>query len=330
VSVGAVAEAAGVSVATVSRIVNGITNKASPQTVTRVRAVVAELGYRPMSVGRALRQGKSRLVAVLAANIANPAMAAIAAATESALRSEGLTMVLCDTHDQSELQDEYLLEMRAQLARAIVFLGVIRSPELAGFRKSGMPLIFVSRRPPGRKGPYIGIDNRAAGRDVAEHFLGRGIAGVAVVHGNLTSSATAERVAAFRQTMAQAGRPVRDDLVLTAPSADHLAIGADVMRRLLDSGQPPRGLFCLSDLIAFGAHRIAQEAGIAVPDDMLIVGFDDNPLNQWIAPWLSSVSVPYGEFGDAVVDVLKAIERGEASPSAILPHHLVERPLANR
>ena len=114
VSISAVAAHAGVSIATVSRVVNGVSNKASAATTARMQASIASLRYRPTGAGRALRSGQSRLVAVLAANMANPTMPAIAAAAEVALRCAGFVMVLCDIHDKPELQDEYRLEMRSQ------------------------------------------------------------------------------------------------------------------------------------------------------------------------------------------------------------------------
>ena len=114
VSISAVAAHAGVSIATVSRVVNGVSNKASAATAARVRAAILTRGYRPTGAGRALRSGQSRIVGVLAGNMANPIMPAIAAAAEVALRRAGYVIVLRDTHDRPELQDEYLLEMLAQ------------------------------------------------------------------------------------------------------------------------------------------------------------------------------------------------------------------------
>ncbi|WP_421726175.1 LacI family DNA-binding transcriptional regulator [Bauldia sp.] len=324
-SITQVAQTAGVSVATVSRIVNGNTSKASPETVERVRQTVRDLGYRPISAGRALRNRQSHLVGVLAANVANPSMAAIAASTEAALRRHGLTMVLCDTHDRADLQDEYLMEMRVQFARAIVFLGVVDSPKLDEFRNGAIPLLFVNRRPPKGKASFVGIDNRQAGRDVADHLLTRGISDIAVIHGSLASSATEERVAAFRQATKAAGHPLPRGRVMAGAEADHLAIGADAMRKLLERGRPPRGIFCLSDLIAYGAHRVCREAGLSVPGDVDIIGFDDNPLNEWIAPWLTSVRVPYDAYGDAVADTLNAMAEGADGPSVLLDHQLIVR-----
>src|SRR3954451_7072628 len=120
VSLATVAAQAGVSVATVSRIVNGETRRASAETVERVQQIVARLGYRPNSVGRTLRRRESRIVAMLSPNLDNPAMAAVAASVETALRSEGYVMILCDTHDRADLQDEYLLAMRSQVVQGYV------------------------------------------------------------------------------------------------------------------------------------------------------------------------------------------------------------------
>lgn len=324
--IAAVAARAGVSIATVSRIVNGVAKKASPETVERVRAAILALDYRPMRAGRALRQNQSHLVALLASNLANPAMAAIAAAAEVALREAGYVMVACDTHDRAALQDEYLAEMRAQMARAIVLLGAVASPRLAEFRAAGAPLLFVNRRCPGeRDGAYVGIDNRMAGREVAEYFLGRGAKGLGIIHGDLTSSATAERIHGFRQRLARARQALDAAHVITEAGGEHLEIGYHAMGRLMALRPRVRAVFCASDLIAYGAARRARELGLDVPGDVELVGFDDNPLNDWVAPWLTSVRVPYGRYGAAIVAALRQIWRGEPPASIILPHELVIR-----
>lgn len=326
-SLAQVAAQAGVSIATASRVINGIANKASPATTARVRQAVAALGYRPISVGRALRHGESRLVAVLAANLANPTMAAIAASIEAALRAEGLVMVLCDTHERGELQDEYLLEMRAQFARAFVLLGAVASPHLAAMQANGAPLLFLNRRSPHGNAPYIGIDNTAAGHDVAGYFLDRNIPVAGAITGSPGSSATADRVRGFRARLKAAGQSLAPAAVIAdSHTLDHMAIGYQAVDRLLPRDPAgPCGLFCLSDLIAYGAHRRLMERGIAAPGTVRLVGFDDNPLNDFVAPWLSSVRVPYDAFGAAVVRVLHGTKTDDTLPEQVLPHRLVAR-----
>ncbi len=314
-----VAARAGVSIATVSRVMNGIAKRAGADTAERVWAAARALGYRPTSAGQALRQKQSRLVALLAANLANPAMAAIAASVEAALREQGLVMVLADTHDEPDLQDEYLAEMRAHLARGIVLLGAIASPRLRQMQADGASLLFVNRRSPEGAAGFVGIDNRRAGADVAAFFNAQGIASPGIIHGARTSSATADRIEGFLATL-----PRAKPRLATGPAATHQQIGYDCALNVLAPGKGRRGIFCLSDLIAYGAHRRLIEAGLRVPEDVLLVGFDDNPMNDWVAPWLSSVRVPYDGFGPAVVSAFQSIWRGER-PEIILPHRLVAR-----
>ena len=321
-----VADAAGVSIATVSRVLNGIGNKASVETEARVRDAAERLGYRPLNAGRALRGSRSGLVALLAANLANPAMAAIASAAEASLRQAGLTMLLCDTHDRAELQDEYLREMRTHMAQAIVLLGAVDSPGLAALRAAGEPMVFVNRVcPSDPSAPFVGIDNRAAGAEVADRLAARDALPLAVIHGPLHSSATAERLAGFVERAAALGAPVAGDRILTVPDAEHLLIGYGAVAQLLERRPTSRGLFCSSDLIAFGAHRRLREAGLAVPDDVAVVGFDDNPLNPWVAPWLSSVKVPYDAFGEAIRASVDALLGGDHGGRWVLPHRFVDR-----
>ncbi|WP_165923245.1 LacI family DNA-binding transcriptional regulator [Bosea sp. BK604] len=325
VSIRAVAERAQVSIATVSRVVNGVANMASPETVARVRAAIADLGYRPSSAGRSLRQRQSRLVAVIAANLGNPAMTAIAASVEVALRTRGLVLALCDSHDRAELQDEYLLEMRAHLVRATVLLGVVKSPQLDMMREAGEPLIFVNRRCPGDDGqPFIGIDNRQAGRDAASFFLRRGVRDIAVIHGHLDSSATVERIGGIAESFVAAGAPLPPERFLTTAGAEHLEIGYRAAGALLEAGTLPAGFACASDMIAFGAHRRLVEAGLEAGGTPHLLGFDDNPLNPWIAPWLSSIRIPYPAYGEALLTMMDP----DAPREVILRHEVIDRSVA--
>lgn len=327
VSIAAVARHAGVSIATVSRVINGVENKATDETASRVREAIASLGYRPQSVGRALRQRESRIVGVLAANLGNPAMAAAAASIELALRDAGYVMALCDTHEQPEIQDEYLAEMEAQLARGIVLLVAVPSPKLDALRAAGRPLVFVSRRDPkAEDSAFVGIDDHAAGRAVAEHWLAEGEAGpFGLLHASLSFSAGRRRAGGFLERMAEAGIPESKILHGTGVGMNHLEIGYAGVAGLLEAPKLPRRILCLSDLIAYGAYRRLTEHGIAVPAEVALFSFDDNPLNAWIAPWLSAVRIPYENFGPAVVAALSDLLRGEGPALHFLPYELVLR-----
>ncbi|MBK9081320.1 MAG: LacI family DNA-binding transcriptional regulator [Rhizobiales bacterium] len=313
-----VARAADVSIATVSRVVNGQTNRAGRETVARVMQAVERLGYRPNHAGRSLRRRESQIVAMLAPNLDNPAMAAIAASTEAALREAGYVMILCDTHDRAELQDEYLEAMRAQMARAAVLVSAVASPGLAGAMKRGDALVFVNRRNPMGPGAFVGVDNLRIGADAADFLHAQGARDAATLAPSAPSSTIAERVEGFsaRWRVLGGARP----RAARGAGPDHLAIGGAAVDRLVARGGWPAGLFCPSDLIAYAAYRRALADGVTIPDDCRLVGVDGNALNRWIAPWLASVAVPYPAFGAAVVEQLEARWAGRPPGQRILPH----------
>jgi LacI family transcriptional regulator len=319
VSLATVAARAGVSISTVSRIVNGETRRASPETVARVRDAVEAVGYWPNPAGRALRRGESQLVAVLAANLDNPAMATIASSTEAALRETGHVMILCDTHDQAELQDEYLVAMRAQRVRGFVLIAAVESPGLRELSEQGAPMVFVNRRNPVGSGAFVGIDDRAAGAAAADHFMARGRRRLAVVSPREGSSASMGRIAGFVARLLDRGWPVEAIIREEGEGLSHLQVGYDAAKRLFITGRMPDAVLCVSDQIAYGIARRAREHGVAIPGDCELVSIDGTPLSQWVAPWLTSIEIPYGVYGTEIVAGLKSIWSGEIARERLLP-----------
>lgn len=320
VSLATVAGETGVSVATVSRIVNGKSGRASADTIARVEEAIVRLGYRPNPVGRALKRRASRVVAMLAPNLDNPAMAAIAVSTEAALRDAGFVMILCDTHDRADLQDDYLRAMRDQFVAGYVMVSAVRSAGLTDALKRGDPMVFVARRNPLGGGAYVGIDNRAAGADAADHLLARGIADPAVLLPAQNASSTAERAAGFIDRLVARGVPARDIRRASAPGLSHIEIGYAAAKKLVADGGWPGGLLCVSDMIAYGAYRLAAEGNVAIPERCALIGIDGNAINRWIAPWLTSIRIPYEHFGQYVVAQLRSLWGGGATHEVNVPH----------
>jgi LacI family transcriptional regulator len=322
VGIQAVAQRAGVSIATVSRVLNGIKSKANEETEARVRAAADELGYRPAHAGRALRMRQTKLVALLIPDISNAFYSAVARSIESALRLRDHTMILCNTNEDADLQDSYLEEMQSYHVRGVALLGAVDSPGLQRALSQGLPIAFVNRKPPRGGGVFVGIDNRAAGWASAAHFLAQGYDRCAIIHGPLFSSASRERYEGFLSALAEAGCP---------PAPSHILHGGLSMEggyaaaaRLLAETPYPRAVFCANDLVAYGLFRRCGELGLKVPADIAVLGFDDNPLNDWVAPWLSTIHIPYDAFGAAVTDALVRIWEGQDAPHAaeLLPFSL--------
>lgn len=326
-SLSMVAERAGVSIATVSRIVNGIPNKASEATVKRVRDAIAELGYRPSSAGQALRRKESRIVGVLAAALANPLMAAIVASIEFSLREKNLVMALCDTHETPAIQDENLREMLSMQTRAIIMVSAVDSHELDKLREAGQTLLFVNRPDPGWEGsPYVGIDNYQAGADVANLLLEKGVRRFALLHASLDRTSAYWRRKGFLDTLAKAGISESEVWHATAEGLKHTEVGYRAVQDILARQDPPRMLVCMSDLLAYGAYRYLRETGRRVPEDFVLFGFDNNPINPWLADWLNSAGVPAKEYGPAIMRALQVLWSGQRLPAPIyLPHQITLR-----
>jgi LacI family transcriptional regulator len=320
-----VARRAGVSIATVSRVLNSQPNRASAATAERVRAAAAALSYRPAHAGRALRLQQTRLIALLVPDTTNAFYAAIAKSIEASLTAQNYAMILCNTAEDPELQDAYLAEMQAHHVRGVALLGAVPSPGLDAAIRAGLPVAFVNRRSPIGGGIFVGIDNEAAGRAVADHFVAHGFSDCAVIHGPLNSSASRGRFEGYCERLQERGIVLPADRILGA--ALTMSSGYEMARRLLQPPSFPRAIFCGNDQIAYGVFRRCRELALCVPSEIALFGFDDNPLNEWLAPWLSTVHVPHDQFGPAVSRALNQLwsEPGRDCPEILLDFSIVLR-----
>lgn len=324
-----VAKAAGVSVATVSRVLNGVAKKASPETVRKVKFAAAELAYQPSGVGRALRNRKSHLVAMMVPDATNAFYAAVATSVEIALRSKGYSMILCNSNEDPAIQDFYLAEMRSLLVSGVALLGSVPSRELTAMTESGFPLVHVNRKAPqGLQAPFVGIDNYSAGATVAEQFINHGYTNFAAIHGPSHSSAQTDRYRGYIDRLSQEGIQVQPEWVREAKLTSQSGYSA-ASSMLNGTEEPlPRAIFCGNDPIAYGAYRRCQDLGLRIPKDIALFGFDDNPLNKWLAPWLSTIQAPYDDYGPAVVTAFEHMWSGSSSDDqleTILPFSVTQR-----
>jgi LacI family transcriptional regulator len=165
-------------------------------------------------------------------------------------------------------------------------------------------------------GSFVGIDNYAAGRAVGGYFVDHGYEDAIVIQGLAYSSTSHERVRGFSEVLAEYGFILSANRVY---ECDFTPIGAyRVAAGILDRAYLPRAIFCTNDQIAYGVMRRLRELGVEVPGRVAIFGFDDNPLNEWLAPWLSTVSVPSELFGPAVARLLASTE-GAGDGEVLLP-----------
>lgn len=297
-----VAREAGVSQATVSRVLNDDPHVA-PETRARVLAVIKRLDYTPNAIARGLVTSKTGLIGVVVSDITNPFYPAFLEAITESLRQHDLRTVLFNARDQGE--DEYTRILLGQRVDGMIFTSARRDSrmvkELTG---RGVPLVLTNRHAE-MPGCDMAIgDNEGGAREVARHLLELGHRRIAVITGDPLASTSHERFEGFRRELAEAGVELDDALVRPAGFTSGRAHEATVA--MLALPQPPTAIFCLNDLMAFGAVNGAIASGAAVPGDVSIVGFDDIWMAGWESMRLTTVHQPLSEMARSSVDLLTA------------------------
>lgn len=293
-----VAELAGVSEATVSRVVNGREGVAG-DTRRRVQRALAKLGYEPVGLGRARR---TALIGVVVPELDNPIFPAFAGALESQLASRGLTMVLCSAAAAGahEVEDvEVLLDHQAS---GIVFLSGRHADTTAPhatyheLQRLGMPMVLVNGRPDDLAGiPAIAADDRHAVGTAVSHLTALGHRQIGLLSGPERMIPSQRKLAGYREALTEAG--IDEERVVGA--AYSIEGGHAGATELLAEGVT--AIVCASDSMAVGALRAARDAGLSVPDDLSVVGFDDTVLARCVTPTLTTSRQPVTGMAHEVV-----------------------------
>jgi LacI family transcriptional regulator len=317
-----VAARAGVSIATVSRVVNGSADGVTPALRARVQAVIDELEYRPNRIGRALRTRQSGAVALVVSNIQNTFYAALAWELERRLIEAGQVLMLFNSNESAELQDRCFQEIATRDIGGLLLLCAVESRLLDAMVERNRT-VFINRRIPRLAGTsFVGIDDEAAARDLAHAMLRAGRGPVGLIHGPLYSATSAARLRGLLDVLAAAGATPVPGVIAEAGLS--MEDGYRAAATLLE-GTRCAALYCGNDQIAYGAHRRCLELGLRVPQDVRIFGFDDNPLNDFLAPWLNTVRVPHADFAAEAVLQWQALAAGGPHRDIVLPYELVLR-----
>lgn len=298
-----VARAAGVSQATVSRVLNDDPRVAAA-TRARVLSAIKRLNYTPNAIARGLVTRRTGIIGVVVANIMNPFYPEFLEAIADRLAESQLKMLLFNASGQPE--EEYIRVLLEQQVEGVVFTSATCDSrlvqELADRR---FPAVLTNRYIKDIALDAAVGDNEGGARAVADHLLTLGHERIGVIAGDHLASTSNERLAAFRAALHDAGRAIDDDLVRQANFDPTMA--RDCARDLLDRPDRPTAIFCLNDLMAFGVLNAVRGLGLRVPDDVSVVGFDDIWMAGWESFRLTTVHQPLAEMARAAVDLL--IER---------------------
>jgi DNA-binding LacI/PurR family transcriptional regulator len=298
-----IAELAGVSIATVSRAVNG-RGDVSEQTRTLVRRIAREHGYTASRDARGLSTGRTGLIGVTLPMIHPTYFSSIVASVAAALDEHDMRIVLCPTlhqHDREITLIERL--MHGTTDGAILVLPEESSSELRALVRRGYRYVVVDPgEQPDEDIPAVSAAHSAGADQAVRHLLHLGHRRIAAITGPRGRMATEERLHGYEAAMAAAELP--PDARLVVESNFKVEGGFDATVQLLDLADRPTAIFAFNDPMAIGAIRAARSRGLRIPEDLSIVGFDDTTEAQFVTPALTTVRQPLTEMGRAAVDVL--------------------------
>ena len=294
-----VAERAGVSLGTVSNVLNR-PDKVSEATRTVVLAAIAELGFVRNSQAAQLRAGASRSLGLIVLDLANPFFHDIARGIEDVATELGYALVLCNSDEQASREDRFLQLLEEQRVRGMLITPVGPTSErLDALRSRGTPTVLVDRHDPRVDCCSVAVDDVAGGELAGAHLLERGHRRITYVTGPLSLRQCKDRLTGLRRAV---GGDVEVDVVeVPALKARH---GYEAARKLFDDGADPTAVFCANDLLALGVLRAAVSTGRRVPDDIALLGYDDIDFAADAAVPLSSVRQPTLRIGRTAARLL--------------------------
>lgn len=319
-----VASAAGVSRSTVSRVVNGST-AVSPEALAAVRAAIDELNYVPNRAARSLASRQTHAIALIVPEdttrfFGDPFFAAIVAGITGALGGSDYLLNLLNASDDPG--DKMTSFVRNGGVDGALIVSHHTSDAFVDRIADAVPVVFGGRPVRRRDGDYVvDVDNVAGARNATRRLIDIGRTRIATISGPLTMVASEDRVQGFRAALADAGlTPYAEEEGDYSESS-----GAEAARRLLDGGRPD-AIFVASDLMARGALTALRSAGVRVPEDIALVGFDDSSVAITTDPQLTTMRQPMYAQGEAMARVLLSRLAGEEPPTTtILPTELVIR-----
>jgi LacI family transcriptional regulator len=324
-----VAELAGVSIATASRVLAGKADahRLSAETVSAVRWAAERIGFRHSQVARSLKSGHSRLIGVVVPDVANPFFASIAREVTLAAEAKGYSVLLADSREDDATEQRLVAQLRDRRVEGLVVCPAgLDQEHLAEADADGLPLVVVDRG--FAEGDLITVtsDHGQGARAIATALLGAGHRHIGVLQGRPGTLANEERVAAFRAALAEAGVTLTKTQVRGDAFSE--ASGRTAALALLKDKPAITALFALSNQIALGALRAAADLGRVVPHDLSLATFDDLPHADFLSPPLTTACQDVPALGRRGAELLLARIAGAARPRTRLhriPVTLIER-----
>jgi LacI family transcriptional regulator len=316
-----VAQRAGVSVTTVSRTLNG-SGPVSEDVRKRVEAASAELRYLPHGTARSLITRRTDVFGVVLPDLFGEFFSEVIRGMDPGAQERGYHLLLSGSHDGRREIEFAVGAMRGRVDGMIVMSPDVCGAELAGFLPPDVPVVLLNCDVSGTDFPSINVDNYGGALAMARHLVGLGHRRIAMITGGAVNFDARERLRGFHAAVAES--PGVEGVV--APGDFTEAGGYRAALELVGRADRPTAIFCANDSMAVGAISAVRAAGLRVPEEVAVAGFDDIPIGRYLSPSLSSVSVDVNRLGARAVELLCHAIAGDAPPAQeLLQTRLVVR-----
>lgn len=321
-----VANEAGVSLATVSRVLNGY-EFVKDSTRTRVVEAMEKLGYVANWQARSLASGSSRLIGLLVPNLDMGYVGTIVQAIDRELERNNYDLILYTSHRRPDKETFYVSSVANGMTEGLLLVAP-QGPAnyLNTLRKQNYPYILIDQVDSKENGSYVEASNWQGAYDATTYLLELGHTRIAFIKGELSVQSALDRLEGYRDALKEYDVPIQDDLIISGDYQQQTSY--ESTKRLLQTiDSLPTAIFASNDLSAFGAMDAARECGLFIPDDISIIGFDDIPQADLVYPKLTTVRQPLDEMGQVAVKLLlERIEHPEHPPQSMrLPTQFIIR-----
>ena len=321
---------AGVSIATVSRCVNN-PEKVTEKTRLKVQKAILETGYAPNTLAQSFRRGRTNLVMVVLPSIGDPFFTDVMRGIRTAAKAKGYSVVIEETQFNTMTADEIGAMLVSKQTDGIILLASMSpfgTEILSAKSRRRLPIVIGCETisPELAEFPSVHIDNVAAAKEATNYLISQGHRRIAMIYGQASSLLTKDREYGYRAAMNQARLAIEEGWVVEGELSIEGAIRAT--RKLLNHQHRPSAIFCANDEMAIGCLHAVKSAGLRVPGDISVIGFDDIRYAEVTDPPLTTIGQPAEEIGERVMYRLcREIEdghNGETTPE-IVPHELIVR-----
>jgi LacI family transcriptional regulator len=321
-----VAREAGVSMATVSRVVNNNPN-VKPQTRKKVFEAIERLGYRPNAVARGLASKKTTTVGVVIPDISNAIFAEVARGIEDIANMYHYNIILCNADKRKDKEIRVVNTLLEKQVDGLLFMGgTVTDEHLQAFKTSNVPIVLCATTDEHGVMPSVDIDHESAAYDAVQALLGQGHRRIAMISGTLQDPANGyARYQGYKRALEAAGIAIDDTLVRVGNY--RYESGVEAMKYFLELENRPTAVFSATDEMAIGAVHCIQDFGLRVPEDVSVISVDNTRMASMVRPQLSSVAQPMYDIGAVSMRLLTKLMKKEhvEQSRVVLPHELIAR-----